>query len=168
MLTTSAKKVGQALKTAATQKPKGAPTIDTLFRAEEERQEHPPKAAVLPVVAVKGTRSDPCFPITHPQIKEFNAYLQSFDGERKAEHEANAVTTDVSKFLKYASPDKLNRLTVTEPQKAREYLEHPEKGRSSMSYVLLLASPSSSPRLHSPSVMPPTSYNPALFEPLQY
>ena len=33
----------------------------------------------------------------------------------------------MSKFLKYASPDKLNWLAATEPQKVREYLEHLEK-----------------------------------------
>ena len=33
----------------------------------------------------------------------------------------------MSKFLKHASPDKLNWLAATEPQKVREYLEHLEK-----------------------------------------
>ena len=66
MMTGSAKKVGQAPRTAAaSQKPKGMPTIDTLFRAEVERQQQPPKAAVLPEVA-KGTWPDRRFDLTHP------------------------------------------------------------------------------------------------------
>ena len=59
-------------------------------------------------------------------MKSFNAYLQSYDGERKAEHKANAITTDVSKFLKYASPNTINWLVVTEPQ-VRQYLDHLEQ-----------------------------------------
>ena len=89
------------------------PSLEPRWRGNKQ----PPKAAVLPVVAMKGTQSDPHFPKMHPQIKKFNAYLQSL----------NAITTDVSKFPKYASPDKLNWLAATEPQKVREYLEHLEK-----------------------------------------
>ena len=59
-------------------------------------------------------------------MKSFNAYLQSYDRERKAEHKANAITTDMSKFLKYASPNTINWLAVTEPQKVRQYLDHLE------------------------------------------
>ena len=66
MMTGSVKKVGQAPgAAAASQKPKGVPTIDTLFREEVKRQQQPPKAAVLPEVA-KGTWSDPRFDLTHP------------------------------------------------------------------------------------------------------
>ena len=74
----------------------------------------------------KGTRSDPRFALPHPEMKRFSAYLQSYDGERKpeheakAEHEAKSITTDVSKFLKYASPDRINWLVVTETQRARQ------------------------------------------------
>lgn len=96
-------------------------TLDGLFRAVAERRQQPPKAAVLLVVAMKGTRLDPHFPPTHPEIKK--EYLRSYDGERKAEREAEAIVIDVSKFMKYASPGKVNWLHVTEPLKVREYLE---------------------------------------------
>ena len=57
------------------------------FRAQMEREQQPPKTAVLPEVA-KGTQSDPRFALSHPEMKRFSAYLQSYDGERKPEHEA--------------------------------------------------------------------------------
>ena len=118
MLINTAKIVGQAPRAVGTHKPQGVPTIDALFRAEAERQQQPPKAAVLPVVAVKGTCLDPRFPPTHPEIKK--EYLQSYHGERKAEREAEAIVIGVSKFLKYVSPEKVNWLHVTEPLKVSE------------------------------------------------
>ena len=49
---------------------------------------------------------DPHFPPTHPEIKK--EYLWSYGGERKAEREVEAIVIDVSKFMKYASPGKVN------------------------------------------------------------
>ena len=72
----------------------------------------------------KGTRSDPRFDLAHPEMKRFTAYLQSYDGERKQEQEARSITADVSKLLKYASPDRINWLAVTDPIKVREYLDN--------------------------------------------
>ena len=60
-------------------------------------------------------------------MKSFNAYLQSYNGERKVEHKANVIIIDVSKFLKYSSPNTINWLAVTEPQKVRQYLDHLEQ-----------------------------------------
>ena len=59
-LTDSAQRVGQAPRAAAFQRPNSVPTIDSLFRAQMEREQQPPKTAVLPEVA-KGTQSDPHF-----------------------------------------------------------------------------------------------------------
>ena len=120
MLTNTAKIVRQAPRAVGTLKPQGVSTIDALFRAEAERQQQPPKAAVLPVVAVKGTLPDPPFPPTHPEIKKFTDYLQSYDGERKPERKAEAMVIDVSKFWEYVSPEKVNWLHVIEPPKVRE------------------------------------------------
>ena len=108
---------------AASQRPKGVPTIYTLFRAQIEKEQQPPKTAVLHEPS-KGTRSDPCFNLAHPEMKRFTAYLQSYDGERKQEQEARSITADVSKLLKYASPDRINWLVVTDPIKVREYLDN--------------------------------------------
>ena len=104
----------------------GMPTIDAYFRTQKEREEQPPNLAVLPVVATKGTRSDPCFPPSHPEITKYNEYLRSYDGERKSEREAEAIATDVSKFLRYAS-EKVDWLHTTNPQKVQSYLEYLEK-----------------------------------------
>ena len=118
--------VGQNPKAAASQRPKGVPTIDTLFRAQIEKEQQPPKTAVLHEPS-KGTRSDPCFNLAYPEMKRFTAYLQSYDGERKQEQEARLITTDVSKLLKYASLDRINWLAVTYPIKVREYLDNLEQ-----------------------------------------
>ena len=121
-LTNTARVVGQNPKAGASQRPKGVRTIDTLFRAQLEKEKQPPKSVVLPEPA-KGTRSDPRFDLAHPEMKRFTAYLQSLDGERKPEQEARSIATDVSKFLKYASPEKINWLAITDPIKVRQYLE---------------------------------------------
>ena len=99
---------------------------DTLFRVELDKEQQPPKAAALQEPS-KGTRSDPRFDLEHPEMKRFTAYLQSYDGETKQEQEARSITTDVSKFLKYASPDKVNWLAVTDPIKVRIPGEHGTK-----------------------------------------
>ena len=62
--------------------------------------------------------------VLRPEMKRFTAYLQSYDEERKQEQEARSITADVSKFLKYASPDRINWLAVTDPIKVREYLDN--------------------------------------------
>ena len=125
MLTGNAKKVGQAPRPEVSHK-QGIPTIDAFFRAQREREQQPPNLAVLPVVATKGTRTAPRFLPSHPEIKKYNEYLRSYDGERKSEREAEAIATDVSKFLRYAS-EKVDWLHIMNPQKVRSYLEHLEK-----------------------------------------
>ena len=125
-LTSSAQVVGQNPKAAASQRPKDVRTIDTLFRAQLEKEKQPPKSVVLPEPA-KGTRSDPRFDLAHREIKRFAAYLQSLDGERKQEQEARSIATDVSKFLKYASPHRINWLATTDPIMVRQYLENLEQ-----------------------------------------
>ena len=125
VLTSNAKRVGQAPRPEVSHK-QGMPTIDAYFRTQKEREEQPPNLAVLPVVATKGTRSDPCFPPSHSEMKKHNEYLRSYDGERKSEREAEAIATDVSKFLRYAS-EKVDWLHISNPQKVRSYLEYLEK-----------------------------------------
>ena len=69
MLTSNAKRVGQAPRPEVSHK-QGMPTIDAYLRTQKEREEQPPTLAVLPVVATKGTRSDPSFPPSHPEITQ--------------------------------------------------------------------------------------------------
>ncbi len=48
------------------------------------------------------TRDFPRFRESDQSLKEFNAFLQSVDGGKKGSKTAKEVTTDVSKFLRYA------------------------------------------------------------------
>ena len=74
----------------------------------------------------KGVCSDSRFPSNHPEIKKYNEYLRSYDSEQKSEREGEAIATDVSKFLRYAS-EKVDWLHITNPQKVRSYLKYLEK-----------------------------------------
>ena len=79
----------------STHKPQAVPPIDVLFRAEVESQQQPPKAAMLPVVAVKGTRSDSRFLATHPEIVKYQEYLMTVE-ENQNERQIQYLLMSVS------------------------------------------------------------------------
>lgn len=74
--------------------------------------------------AGKWHRSFPRFPNSHPEIKKFLQFLRGLDGRRKSTNESLQVATDVSKYLKYASPssDNPNWLLLLDNRKARGYI----------------------------------------------
>lgn len=102
--------------------PKGMATIESLFRGQQLQE--PLKVATTPRPHRQNTRHLPRFPLTHPEVAPFVSFLEGFDGKRKTVEEARAVATDVSKFLKFTSPEKPNWQDLLVPPKVRSYLDH--------------------------------------------
>jgi len=97
-------------------------TIESLFRGQQLQETL--KVATTPRPHRQNTRHLPHFPLTHAEVAPFVSFLEDFDGKRKTVEEARAVATDVSKFLKFASPEKPNWQDLLVPPKVRSYLDH--------------------------------------------
>ena len=123
-LTRTAKPVKR--KPVPTPRPEMTPTLPTLLaRMAREKAKAPRAAQPQHVEPVSGTRSFPRFPNSHPEIKKFLQFLRGLDGRRKSMNESLQVATDVSKYLKYASPssDNPNWLLLLDNRKARGYID---------------------------------------------
>ena len=83
-------------------KPKGTPTIASLFAKQASPQSARPLAATAEVIQQqKGTRYFKVFPVK--KLLSFTAFLRGLDGGRKKESEARQITADLNN-LKFATP----------------------------------------------------------------
>ena len=94
-------------------------------------QTHPPKSVASlpppsPAATSGGTRGFPRYPLDHPDLQQFIAFLKGLDGKRKSERESQAIAMDVSKFLKYAAPTAPNTRweLLLKMDKVQSYFDH--------------------------------------------
>ena len=105
-------------------RPKGTPSILSLFSKAVREQRQPPKAAEFEPQQTN-TRNFASFDPKHPQLEKFRNFLRQLDGGRKPESEVKQITTDLKKFLKFARPRGKDPIWVDllSEQKVREYID---------------------------------------------
>ncbi len=100
-------------------------TITGLFTALRSDQQQPPASVeVSHPPTVSSTRSFPRFPIDDPKLQAFVAFLKSVEGKCRSDHQAKAMATAMSKFLKFAGPRQLDWDHLMHPLKIRAYIDH--------------------------------------------
>lgn len=76
---------------------------------------------------VKTTRCMGSFPKTAIELEDFKRYLTSLDGGNKKESTADLVTKDVSKFLYYCNPKKIDWDCFLDKSQHLKYFEYLKK-----------------------------------------
>ena len=111
-------------KPAPASRPKGTPSLPTLFAKIVREEAKKPRITEQQVAKISGTRSFPRFSNDHPMILTFITFLRGLDGRKKSVSESTQIATDVSKYLRYVHParENPNWLDLLDAKKLRDYL----------------------------------------------